>query len=170
MAAVDKDVAEKFLDSNPTFAKQYYDSRFRAKVVSDLLATTKKTEVDISSYHDLSSIEECEIIFDMVRDMQENLQMERAVFNLMRHLTFIMRADRMSLFMYRQRNGIAELATRIFNVHKDATLEECLVAPDSEIVYPLDTGIVGHVATAKKTVNVPDVKQVGELTMKRNSR
>uniref|UniRef100_A0A672PBL8 Phosphodiesterase n=1 Tax=Sinocyclocheilus grahami TaxID=75366 RepID=A0A672PBL8_SINGR len=159
MAAVDKDVAEKFLDSNPTFAKQYYDSRFRAKVISDLLATTKKTEVDISSYHDLSSIEECEIIFDMVRDMQENLQMERAVFNLMRHLTFIMRADRMSLFMYRQRNGIAELATRIFNVHKDATLEECLVPPDSEIVYPLDTGIVGHVATAKKTVNVPDVRQ-----------
>uniref|UniRef100_A0A672PBV2 Phosphodiesterase n=1 Tax=Sinocyclocheilus grahami TaxID=75366 RepID=A0A672PBV2_SINGR len=136
MAAVDKDVAEKFLDSNPTFAKQYYDS---------------------------SSIEECEIIFDMVRDMQENLQMERAVFNLMRHLTFIMRADRMSLFMYRQRNGIAELATRIFNVHKDATLEECLVPPDSEIVYPLDTGIVGHVATAKKTVNVPDDSHFSEF-------
>ncbi|XP_067314135.1 rod cGMP-specific 3',5'-cyclic phosphodiesterase subunit alpha isoform X2 [Pseudorasbora parva] len=132
---------------------------FRAKVISDLLSTTKKTQVDVSSYHDLSSIEECEIIFDMVRDMQENLQMERAVFNLMRHLSFIMRADRMSLFMYRQRNGIAELATRIFNVHKDATLEECLVPPDSEIVYPLDTGIVGHVATAKKTVNIPDVTQ-----------
>lgn len=159
MAAVDKDVAEKFLDSNPTFAKQYYDTRFRAKVISDLLSTTKKTQVDISSYHELSSIEECEIIFDMVRDMQENLQMERAVFNLMRHLTFMIRADRMSLFMYRQRNGIAELATRIFNVHKDATLEECLVPPDSEIVYPLDTGIVGHVATAKKTVNIPDVTQ-----------
>uniref|UniRef100_A0A8C2EZQ2 Phosphodiesterase n=1 Tax=Cyprinus carpio TaxID=7962 RepID=A0A8C2EZQ2_CYPCA len=30
----------------------------------------------------------------------------------------------MSLFMYRQTNGIAELTTRIFNVHKDATLEE----------------------------------------------
>ncbi|XP_067241326.1 rod cGMP-specific 3',5'-cyclic phosphodiesterase subunit alpha [Chanodichthys erythropterus] len=159
MAAVDKDVAEKFLDSNPTFAKEYYDSRFRAQVVSDLLSTTKKTEVNTSAYHELSSIEECEIIFDMVRDMQENLQMERAVFNLMRHLSFIMRADRMSLFMYRQRNGIAELATRLFNVHKDATLEECLVPPDSEIVYPLDTGIVGHVATVKKTINVHDVTQ-----------
>ncbi|TRY97451.1 hypothetical protein DNTS_008196 [Danionella cerebrum] len=159
MAAVDKDVAEKFLDSNPMFAKQYFDTWFRAKVISDLLSTTKTIEVDISSYHDLNSMEECEIIFDMVRDMQENLHMERAVFNLMRHLTFMLRADRMSLFMYRQRNGIAELATRIFNVHKDATLEECLVPPDSEIVYPLDTGIVGHVATTKKTVNVPDVKQ-----------
>lgn len=160
MAVVDQDVAERFLDSNPTFAKQYYDTHFRAQVVSNLLSTSKKTAVDISQYHDLSSVEESEIVFDMVRDLQDHLQMEKALFNLMRHLSFIMRADRMSLFMYRQRNGTAELATRLFNVHKDATLEECLVPPDSEIVYPLDMGIVGHVATVKKTVNVPDVTQV----------
>ncbi|XP_017329787.1 rod cGMP-specific 3',5'-cyclic phosphodiesterase subunit alpha isoform X1 [Ictalurus punctatus] len=159
MAVVDQDVAERFLDSNPTFAKQYYDTHFRAQVVSNLLSTSKKTGVDISQYHDLSSVEESEVVFDMVRDLQDHLQMEKALFNLMRHLSFIMRADRMSLFMYRQRNGTAELATRLFNVHKDATLEECLVPPDSEIVYPLDMGIVGHVATVKKTVNVPDVTQ-----------
>ncbi|XP_030622034.1 rod cGMP-specific 3',5'-cyclic phosphodiesterase subunit alpha [Chanos chanos] len=159
MAAVDKDVAEKFLDSNPAFAKQYYDSRFRSKIISDLLSTTKKTEMDISKFHDLSSVEESEVVFDMVRDLQDNLHMERAIFNLMRHLSFILRADRMSLFLYRQRNGMAELATRLFNVHKDTTFEECLVQPDSEIVYPLDMGIVGHVATTKKIVNVPDVTQ-----------
>ncbi|MCI4380125.1 hypothetical protein PGIGA_G00236340 [Pangasianodon gigas] len=159
MAVVDQDVAEKFLDSNPAFAKQYYDSHFRAQVVSNLLSTSKKTAVDISQYHDLSSVEESEFVFDMVRDFQDHLQMERALFNLMRHLSFIIRADRMSLFMYRQRNGTAELATRLFNVHKYATLEECLVPPDSEIVYPLDMGILGHVATVKKTVNVPDVTQ-----------
>ncbi|KAF7707480.1 rod cGMP-specific 3',5'-cyclic phosphodiesterase subunit alpha isoform X1 [Silurus meridionalis] len=159
MALIDQDVAEKFLDSNPAFAKQYYDSHFRAQVVSKLLSTSKKTEVDISQYHDLSSVEESEFVFDMVRDLQDHLQMEKALFNLMRHLSFIMHADRMSLFMYRQRNGTAELATRLFNVHRNSTMEECLVPPDSEIVYPLDMGIVGHVATVKKTVNVPDVTQ-----------
>ncbi|KAL6480434.1 hypothetical protein MHYP_G00114670 [Metynnis hypsauchen] len=159
MAVVDQDVAEKFLDSNPAFAKQYYDTHFRAQVISNLLSTSKKAEVDFNQYHNLSSLEESEVVFDMVRDMQENLQMERAVFNLMRHLCFIMRADRMSLFMYRQRNGTAELATRIFDVNKDATLEDCLVPPECEIVYPLDTGIVGHVASVKKIVNVPDVSQ-----------
>ncbi|TSK28129.1 Rod cGMP-specific 3',5'-cyclic phosphodiesterase subunit alpha [Bagarius yarrelli] len=164
MAVVDQDVAEKFLDSNPAFAKQYYDSHFRAQIVSNLLSTSKKTEVDISQYHELSSVEESEFVFDMVRDLQEHLQMEKALFNLMRHLSFIMRADRMSLFMYRQRNGTAELATRLFNVHKHATMEECLVQPDSEIVYPLDMGIVGHVATVKKTVNVPDVTQCAHFS------
>ncbi|KAJ8338485.1 hypothetical protein SKAU_G00374510 [Synaphobranchus kaupii] len=163
MAAVDKDVAEKFLDSNPAFAKEYYDSKFRPKVISDLLGS-RRSEVDISEFHNLTSVEESEIMFDLVRDLQENLQMERAIFNLMRHLSFMMRADRMSLFMYRVRNGTAELATRIFNVHKDATLDECLVPPDSEIVYPLDTGIVGYVASSKKTINVPDVTQNGNFS------
>uniref|UniRef100_A0AAR2JPJ0 Phosphodiesterase n=1 Tax=Pygocentrus nattereri TaxID=42514 RepID=A0AAR2JPJ0_PYGNA len=159
MAVVNQDVAEKFLDSNPAFAKQYYDTHFRAEVISNLLSTSKKAEVNFNQYHNLSSLEESEVVFDMVRDMQENLQMERAVFNLMRHLCFITRADRMSLFMYRQRNGTAELATRIFDVNKDSTLEDCLVPPECEIVYPLDTGIVGHVASVKKIVNVPDVSQ-----------
>uniref|UniRef100_A0A8B9LCM5 Phosphodiesterase n=1 Tax=Astyanax mexicanus TaxID=7994 RepID=A0A8B9LCM5_ASTMX len=162
MAAVNQDVVEKFLDSNPAFAKEYYDSHFRAQVISNMLSTSKNTNVDTTNYHNLSSTEESEMVFDMVRDLQENLQMEKAMFNLMRHLCFVMRADRMSLFMYRQRNGTAELATRIFNVSKDATLEDCLVPPDSEIVYPLDTGIVGHVASVKKMVNVPDVTQVGK--------
>ncbi|KAJ8394018.1 hypothetical protein AAFF_G00053620 [Aldrovandia affinis] len=158
MAAVDKDVAEKFLDSNPAFAKEYYDSKFRPKVISDLLGS-KRSQVDTRQFHSITSVEESEIMFDLVRDLQENLQMERAIFNLMRHLSFMMQADRMSLFMYRTRNGTAELATRIFNVHKDAVIDECLVPPDSEIVYPLDTGIVGYVATSKKTINVPDVTQ-----------
>ncbi|MGH0121866.1 UNVERIFIED_CONTAM: hypothetical protein FKN15_067162 [Acipenser sinensis] len=157
--------AEKFLDNNPAFAKEYYDSKFRPAVIRSLLGM-KEAEVDFSSFHNLSSVEESEILFDLIRDLQENLQMERSIFNLMQKLSFLLRSDRMSLFLYRMRNGTAELATRLFNVHKDAMLEECLVQPDSEIVFPLDTGIVGHVATTKKTVNVADVTQLTEYTTK----
>uniref|UniRef100_A0A8C5AJC1 Phosphodiesterase n=1 Tax=Gadus morhua TaxID=8049 RepID=A0A8C5AJC1_GADMO len=152
--------AEKFLDANPDFAKQYYDQNFRPKVISNLLDGDRRVAVDQKQYHALSTVEESEIMFDLMRDIQDNIQMEKSVFNLMKHLCFMMRADRMSLFMYRQRNGVAELATRLFNVGKDSTLEECLVQPDSEIVYPLDIGIVGHVATTKKMTNIPDVTQV----------
>lgn len=49
---------------------------------------------------------------------------------------------------------------RLFNVNKDAEFDDCLVPPDSEIVYPLDLGIVGHVASTKKMVNIPDVSEV----------
>lgn len=111
-AMVDAAAAEQFLDANPQFAKQYYDSNFRPKVVSDLLDSNRKTAVDISKFHDLTMVEESEILFDLIRDIQDNLQMEKSVFNLMKHLSFMLQADRMSLFMYRQRNGTAELATR----------------------------------------------------------
>lgn len=58
------------------------------------------------------------------------------------------------------RDVFSIFTTRLFNVHKDAEFDDCLVAPDSEIVYPLDIGIVGHVATSKKMVNIPDVTEV----------
>lgn len=156
---VTEEEVEKFLDSNVGFAKQYFDLHYRAKVISDLLGA-KEAAVDFSTYHPLSSVEESEIIFDLLRDFQENLQAEKCIFNVMKKLSFLLQADRMSLFMYRARNGIAELATRLFNVHKDAALEECLVAPDSEIVFPLDMGVVGHVAHSKKLTNVPSTEEV----------
>ncbi|ERE85215.1 rod cGMP-specific 3',5'-cyclic phosphodiesterase subunit alpha [Cricetulus griseus] len=158
MGEVTAEEVEKFLDSNIGFAKQYYDFHYRGKVISDLLGA-KEAAVDFSNYHTVNSVEESEIIFDLLRDFQENLQAEKCTFNVMKKLCFLLRADRMSLFMYRTRNGIAELATRLFNVHKDAVLEDCLVMPDSEIVFPLDMGVVGHVAHSKKIANVPNTEE-----------
>ncbi len=86
--------------------------------------------------------------------------MEKVVFKILKRISALIHADRCSLFMYRQRNGIGELATRLFNVNTEADLDDCVVPPDSEIVYPLDVGIVGHVALTKKTVNVKDVNEV----------
>uniref|UniRef100_A0A7N9CMB9 Phosphodiesterase n=1 Tax=Macaca fascicularis TaxID=9541 RepID=A0A7N9CMB9_MACFA len=139
MGEVTAEEVEKFLDSNIGFAKQYYNLHYRAKVISDLLGA-KEAAVDFSNYHSPSSVEESEIIFDLLRDFQENLQTEKCIFNVMKKLCFLLQADRMSLFMYRTRNGIAELATRLFNVHKDAVLEDCLVMPDQEIA-PLFLGV-----------------------------
>ncbi|KAH0512886.1 Rod cGMP-specific 3',5'-cyclic phosphodiesterase subunit alpha [Microtus ochrogaster] len=158
MGEVTAEEVEQFLDSNIGFAKQYYNYHYRGKVISDLLGA-KEAAVDFSNYHTVNSLEESEIIFDLLRDFQENLQAEKSTFNVMKKLCFLLQADRMSLFMYRTRNGIAELATRLFNVHKDAFLEDCLVMPDSEIVFPLDMGVVGHVAHSKKIANVPKTEE-----------
>lgn len=99
-------------------------------------------------------------MYDLIKDMQENINMEKVVFKILKRIGALIHADRCSLFMYRQRNGIGELATRLFNVSTEAELDDCVVPPDSEIVYPMDLGIVGHVALTKKTVNVKDVTEV----------
>uniref|UniRef100_A0A803YKF9 GAF domain-containing protein n=1 Tax=Meleagris gallopavo TaxID=9103 RepID=A0A803YKF9_MELGA len=102
-----------------------------------------------------------EILFELIQDMQESINMEKVVFKTLRRIRSLIHADRCSLFMYRQRNGTPELATRLFNIQEGSTLEECLVSPDCEIVYPLDLGIVGYVAQTKKTMNIQDVSEVG---------
>ena len=101
-------------------------------------------------------------MYDLIKDMQENINMEKVVFKIMKRISALIHADRCSLFMYRQRNGIGELATRLFNINTEAEFEDCVVPPDSEIVYPLDLGIVGNVALTKKPVNVKDVKEVSK--------
>uniref|UniRef100_A0A8B9N8K2 Phosphodiesterase n=1 Tax=Accipiter nisus TaxID=211598 RepID=A0A8B9N8K2_9AVES len=141
--SISEDDVEKFLDGNPTFAKQYFEKKLR-------------TESWDSN--------EGEILFELIQDMQESINMEKVVFKTLRRIRSLIHADRCSLFMYRQRNGTPELATRLFNIQEGSTLEECLVPPDCEIVYPLDIGIVGYVAQTKKTMNIKDVSECAQFS------
>uniref|UniRef100_A0A674J4U4 Phosphodiesterase n=1 Tax=Terrapene triunguis TaxID=2587831 RepID=A0A674J4U4_9SAUR len=145
--SIKEDDVEKFLDGNPAFAKQYFDKKLRPEPLS-----SNQTS------------EESEILFELIQDMQESINMEKVVFKTLRRISCLIHADRCSLFMYRQRNGTPELASRLFNIEKDSTLEECLVAPDCEIVYPLDMGIVGHVAQTKRTMNIKDVNECTQFS------
>ncbi|KAH1169090.1 hypothetical protein KIL84_013680 [Mauremys mutica] len=145
--SIKEDDVEKFLDGNPAFAKQYFDKKLRPEPLSSSQTS-----------------EESEILFELIQDMQESINMEKVVFKTLRRISGLIHADRCSLFMYRQRNGTPELATRLFNIEKDSTLDECLVAPDCEIVYPLDMGIVGHVAQTKRTMNIKDVNECTQFS------
>lgn len=182
-----KEDVEKFLKENPAFAKKYFDKKMSPASMSELSGLPEE-QIDFSQFKDLTQVhfivsflstrtnqsdsiitlplcsclqlEESQIMYELIKDMQENINVEKVVFKILKRISSLIHADRCSLFMYRQRNGIGELATRLFNVSTEAQLDDCVVQPDSEIVYPLDMGIVGHVALTKKTVNVRDVTQV----------
>ncbi|KAG7262477.1 hypothetical protein CRUP_036193 [Coryphaenoides rupestris] len=157
MGAQKEDV-QKFLDGNPAFAKTYFAKKMDQASISKVTKVPLK-QVDFSQFEELSQVEESQFMYELIRDMQENVNMEKVVFKILKRISSLIHADRCSLFMYRQRNGVAELATRLFNVTDSSELEDCVVLPDSEIVYPLDIGIVGHVAQTKKTVNVKNVTE-----------
>ncbi|KAE8631101.1 hypothetical protein XENTR_v10001081 [Xenopus tropicalis] len=152
-----EDVAN-YMDNNPAFTQRYFEKKLKPETIAAAFGR-KDLTVDFATFRELVQVEESEILFELVNDMQESINMEKVVFKTLRRISFLIHADRCSLFMYRQRNGTPELATRLFNVKSNSKLEECLVPPDSEIVYPLDIGIVGHVAHTKKTINVKDVSE-----------
>lgn len=148
-----------FLDNNPSFTEKYFQKKLKPETITTAFGR-KDLAVDFATYRELVQVEESEILFELIKDMQESINMEKVVFKTLRRISTLIHADRCSLFMYRQRNGTPELATRLFNVNEKSKLEDCLVPPDSEIVYPLDIGVVGHVAHTKKTINVKNVAEV----------
>ncbi|XP_026052125.1 rod cGMP-specific 3',5'-cyclic phosphodiesterase subunit beta [Carassius auratus] len=156
--SVKKEDVEKFLDGNPDFARSYFDKKLKPGAVASIMRIPE-SKVDMDSFKDICSVEEGAVFYDLITDMQENINMEKVIFKILKRVSALIHADRCSLFMYRQRNGIAELATRLFNVNENSVLDDCVVPPDSEIVFPLDIGIVGYVAQTKKPINVKDVTQ-----------
>lgn len=155
----DKDTVEKFLDNNPQFAKEYYDKKIKADVIT--AAFNNQVQVkDPASYRDVSTIQEAEFIFELIKEMQGNNPMEKALHKILQRMALLVQADRCSYFGYRARNGVPELSTILFDVTHNSPFDRNIVNPNVEIVFPTDMGIVGWTAHSKKPQNIPDVKKV----------
>lgn len=155
----DKDSVEKYLENNPQFAKEYFDKKLRPELITT--AFTENLEIkDPTSFKDVSQIQEANIIFDLVKEMQSQIVMEKALHKVLQRVCMILNADRCSYFDLRSRNGIPELTTMLFNVTPSTKFEENLVNPTGEIVFPIDMGVVGYTAHSKKMQNIPDVTKV----------
>ncbi|XP_063818150.1 cone cGMP-specific 3',5'-cyclic phosphodiesterase subunit alpha' [Pseudophryne corroboree] len=159
MGELKKEDVEKYLENNPQFAKEYFDRKLRNETVGALFNNKQLDIKDGVSFHDLSKLEETDILLELVREIQDASNMEKTIHKVLQRLAFLLQASYCSFFIQRARNGIPELATRLFNVTKNSKFEDNLVTPEGEIVFPLDIGIVGWVAHTKKTFNVPDVKK-----------
>lgn len=155
----DKDSVEKFLDNNPQIAKEYYDKKVKPEVIT--AAFNNQVQVkDPSSYRDVSTIQEAEFIFELIKEMQGSNPMEKALHKVLQRIALLLQADRCSYFGHRSRNGTPELSTILFDVTHNSPYDKNIVNPNSEIVFPTDMGIVGWTAHCKKPQNVPDVKKV----------
>ena len=155
----DKDSVEKYLENNPQFAKEYFDKKIRAEALTAAFATTVDVK-DTASFKDINSVQEAEIIFELVQELQKTGTMEQSLHKVLQRVALILQADRVSFYLCRARNGIPELATCLFDVTPTSKYETNMVNPQGEIVFPLDMGIVGFTATAKKPQNIPDVSKV----------
>ncbi|XP_062375189.1 cone cGMP-specific 3',5'-cyclic phosphodiesterase subunit alpha'-like [Sardina pilchardus] len=155
---VDQQAVETFLDNNPQVAKAYFEKKLKADVIG--AAFTEKVEIkDTASFKDATQIVEAAFIYDLVKELQGSVPMEKSLHKVLQRIALLLKADRCSYFTSRARNGTPEISTLLFDITSNSTYEKNLVHPDGEIVFPLDMGIVGKTATSKKFFNVPDVKQ-----------
>ncbi|NXV40429.1 PDE6C phosphodiesterase, partial [Uria aalge] len=165
MGEVNKDAVEKYLENNPQFAKEYFDQKMRAEVLGSIFKVSPGDVKEGVSFKDMSRLEECNILFELLLEIQdEGGSMEKTVHKALQRLAQLLAADRCSMFIFRSRNGIPEVATKLLDVTPTSKFEDNLVNPDNETVFPLDIGIAGWVAHTKKFFNIPDVKKVSDLS------
>lgn len=155
----DKDSVEKYLENNPQFAKEYFDKKVRAEALAAAFSAPVDVK-DTASFKDVNSVQEAAIIFELVKEMQAPDCFEKTFHKVLQRVALLIQADRVSYYINRARNGTPELATCLFDVTPTSKYEANLVDPQTEIVFPLDMGIVGFTAHSKKPQNVPDVTQV----------
>ncbi|KAF3704399.1 Cone cGMP-specific 3',5'-cyclic phosphodiesterase subunit alpha' [Channa argus] len=154
----DKDSVEKYLENNPQFAKEYFDKKLRAEALSAAFSAPLDIK-DSASFKDVNSVQEAAVIFELVQELQKLDCMEKSLHKVLQRVALIIQADRVSFYLGRSRNGIPELATSLFDVTPTSKYDSNLVLPQTEIVFPLEMGIVGFTAHSKKPLNIPDVSK-----------
>ncbi|XP_049646801.1 LOW QUALITY PROTEIN: cone cGMP-specific 3',5'-cyclic phosphodiesterase subunit alpha' [Suncus etruscus] len=144
MEEMRQEAVEKYLEDHPEFAQEYFHKRLLME----------------GHWPGLSPAEESSLFGELLQALQEEAgNLEQGMHRALQRLAQLLCADRCSLFLYRTRNGTPEVASKLLNVSPTSKFEDDLVVPDQEVVFPLDTGIVGWVAHTKKPLHVPDVKK-----------
>lgn len=155
----DQASVEKYLENNPQFAKEYFDKKVRAEALAAAFCAPLNIK-DSASFKEVNCVVEAGIIMELLSELQTPGNMEPCLHKVLQRVALIIQADRLSYYICRGRNGTLELATCLFDVTPTSKYEANLVHPQTEIVFPLELGIVGHTAQSKKTQNVPDVSAV----------
>ncbi|KAK6628218.1 Dual 3',5'-cyclic-AMP and -GMP phosphodiesterase 11 [Polyplax serrata] len=130
------------------------------------------------SRHELRNLDEKELIFELVKDICNELDVRSLCHKILQNVSMLLHADRGSLFLVQgervshdtccvkngetnmkcnkciTNNNSRYLVSKLFDVCSRSTLQE--MEKKEEIRIPWGTGIVGFVAESGEPVNIPD--------------
>ncbi|XP_066992443.1 dual 3',5'-cyclic-AMP and -GMP phosphodiesterase 11 isoform X2 [Anabrus simplex] len=108
------------------------------------------------SRHELRQLDEKELIFELVKDICNELDVRSLCHKILQNVSILLHADRGSLFLVQGERGGngAYLVSKLFDVCSRSTLQE--MEERDEIRIPWGSGIVGFVAESGEPVNIPD--------------
>ncbi|KAI4457308.1 cyclic nucleotide phosphodiesterase [Holotrichia oblita] len=122
------------------------------------------------SRHELKQLDEKELIFELVKDICNELEVRSLCHKILQNVSMLLHADRGSLFLVQGEKGGGCtplppgqaprgrcLVSKLFDVCSRSTLME--MEKKEEIRIPWGTGIVGYVAESGEPVNIPDAYQ-----------
>ncbi|XP_032584292.2 dual 3',5'-cyclic-AMP and -GMP phosphodiesterase 11 isoform X1 [Drosophila mojavensis] len=114
------------------------------------------------SRNELKQLDEKELIFELVKDICNELEVRTLCHKILQNVSILLNADRGSLFLVQGRchgaDGLKKcLVSKLFDVCPRSTVEE--MEQQEEVRVAWGTGIAGHVAESGEPVNIPDAYQ-----------
>ncbi|XP_034100557.1 dual 3',5'-cyclic-AMP and -GMP phosphodiesterase 11 isoform X2 [Drosophila albomicans] len=114
------------------------------------------------SRNELKQLDEKELIFELVKDICNELEVRTLCHKILQNVSILLNADRGSLFLVQGRCNGADglkkcLVSKLFDVCPRSTVEE--MEQQEEVRVAWGTGIAGHVAESGEPVNIPDAYQ-----------
>lgn len=129
--------------------------------LSDYLERKRKTSATHRKNKELLlSLSDKELLLELIRDVSNELDVDVLCHKILVNVSILTRSDRGSLFLAKGTKENRYVASRLFDVTADSTLAESLVPEERQIKVPFGTGIAGHVAETKETINISDAYQV----------
>ncbi|XP_054741634.1 dual 3',5'-cyclic-AMP and -GMP phosphodiesterase 11 isoform X1 [Anastrepha obliqua] len=115
------------------------------------------------SRNELKALDEKELIFELVKDICNELEVRTLCHKILQNVSILLNADRGSLFLVQGRCSTGNdgpkkcLVSKLFDVCPRSTVEE--MEQQEEVRVAWGTGIAGHVAESGEPVNIPDAYQ-----------
>uniref|UniRef100_W8B7A9 Phosphodiesterase n=2 Tax=Ceratitis capitata TaxID=7213 RepID=W8B7A9_CERCA len=115
------------------------------------------------SRNELKALDEKELIFELVKDICNELEVRTLCHKILQNVSILLNADRGSLFLVQGRcnTGVDGpkkcLVSKLFDVCPRSTVEE--MEQQEEVRVAWGSGIAGHVAESGEPVNIPDAYQ-----------
>lgn len=160
------------IDGTPTFLSPSAEGNCQTVSVS-ACSTNQNSVGNVQTQRrsrtELRHLDEKELIFELVKDICNELDVRSLCHKILQNVSTLLRADRGSLFLVQgERCNSAGrcLVSKLFDVCSRSTLEE--MEKKDEIRIPWGQGIVGFVAESGEPVNIPDAYKVKRLIVERS--
>ncbi|XP_058450116.1 dual 3',5'-cyclic-AMP and -GMP phosphodiesterase 11-like isoform X3 [Malaya genurostris] len=115
------------------------------------------------SRNELRQLDERELIFELVKDICNELEVRSLCHKILQNVSILLNADRGSLFLVQGKSTCGSdntkkcLVSKLFDVCSSSTLQE--MEQQDEVKVAWGMGIAGHVAESGEPVNIPDAYQ-----------
>ena len=133
---------------------------------SEKLKSLLSDDIDAMKSHssrrksELEVLDEKELFMELIRDIANELDINRLSHKILVNVSILTNADRCSLFLVQGSRDHKVLVSKLFDVTADSTVQESMCSDGDEIVVPLGVGIAGHTAQTGETVNIKNAYAV----------